>query len=193
MFLFMDTETNGLPKNYKAPASDFNNWPEVLQIAFELYDAKGYLRESRQLLIDHKLERLDAGAQSVHGITLDDIRHKGIELEKAVRYFYRIKAHADFIVCHNYDFDSRVWSSNIQRSSYEPTEAERTPCLQSICTMKSTTNVCKIKGKYGLKWPKLEELHEFLFGEKFDGAHEALADVKATARCFFELKKRNLI
>lgn len=31
-------------------------------------------------------------------------------------------------------------------------------------------------------WP------QFLFGETFDGAHDALADVSATARCYFHLR-----
>jgi len=32
-----------------------------------------------------------------------------------------------------------------------------------------------------------------LFGTGFEGAHDALADVKACADCFFELKKRKVI
>jgi hypothetical protein len=44
----------------------------------------------------------------------------------------------------------------------------------------------------GYKPPKLIELHEILFGESFVGAHDAAADVRACARCFFELKKRGV-
>ena len=71
-----------------------------------------------------------------------------------------------------------------------------TPGLVSIHDI---TDLCKLpfpdgtasNGQY--KWPKLTELHEFLFGESFTGAHDALTDVKATARCFWELYKRRLI
>lgn len=60
-----------------------------------------------------------------------------------------------------------------------------------FCTMRSTTEVTKIgyNPKYkSYKWPKLEELHRVLFGEPITGAHNAMVDVQATLRCFFELK-----
>lgn len=46
MYLFFDTETTGLPKNYKAPASDSDNWPRLVQIAWSIYDAEGNSWES---------------------------------------------------------------------------------------------------------------------------------------------------
>ncbi len=61
------------------------------------------------------------------------------------------------------------------------------------CTMRSTTEVTKIgyNPKYkSYKWPKLEELHRVLFGEQVMGAHNAMVDVRATLRCFFELKDK---
>lgn len=61
------------------------------------------------------------------------------------------------------------------------------------CTMKSATDYCKLPGKKGFKAPRLSELHQVLFGTDFDHAHNALADVEATARCFWELKKRGVI
>lgn len=39
------------------------------------------------------------------------------------------------------------------------------------------------------KSPKLEELSEKLFGHKFDEAHNAAADVNATAQAFFEMMR----
>jgi len=34
MYLFFDTETTGLPKNWKAPIEDLNNWPRLVQLAW---------------------------------------------------------------------------------------------------------------------------------------------------------------
>ncbi|MGB0979464.1 MAG: DNA polymerase III subunit alpha, partial [Croceimicrobium sp.] len=47
---------------------------------------------------------------------------------------------------------------------------------------------CQLPGGRGgqFKMPKLEELYEKLFGHKFAEAHNAAADVEATARSFFE-------
>ena len=35
-YLFFDTETTGLPKNWKAPVTDTENWPRIVQIAWIL-------------------------------------------------------------------------------------------------------------------------------------------------------------
>ena len=32
MYLIFDTETTGLPKNWKAPLTDFDNWPRMVQL-----------------------------------------------------------------------------------------------------------------------------------------------------------------
>jgi DNA polymerase-3 subunit alpha len=58
---------------------------------------------------------------------------------------------------------------------------------KSLCTMLSSIELCKIpstsyKSKY--KWPKLTELHTTLYGESFDNAHNAFADIMATKKCF---------
>ena len=47
------------------------------------------------------------------------------------------------------------------------------------------------RGRY--KLPTLTELYFFLFNDKFQEAHNATADVEATARVFFELIRRKLI
>ena len=48
-----------------------------------------------------------------------------------------------------------------------------------------------IKIRKGFKAPKLEELYFKIFDEKIINAHNASADVDATARCFFELLRQN--
>lgn len=64
---------------------------------------------------------------------------------------------------------------------------------RSFCTMQASTNYCRIPGKYGFKYPKLQELHRKLFGCDFDNAHDALSDIRATEKCFWEMRKRKLI
>ena len=43
MYLIFDTETTGLPKNWKAPITDTDNWPRCVQIAWQLHDEMGEL------------------------------------------------------------------------------------------------------------------------------------------------------
>jgi DNA polymerase III subunit alpha len=35
MYLIFDMETTGLPASWNAPASDVDNWPQVVQLAWE--------------------------------------------------------------------------------------------------------------------------------------------------------------
>jgi DNA polymerase III epsilon subunit-like protein len=60
--------------------------------------------------------------------------------------------------------------------------------------MKNSTQYCRINGRYGeYKWPTLSELHKKLFGYDFEKAHNALADIEATAKCFWKMRGLNLI
>jgi DNA polymerase III epsilon subunit-like protein len=59
--------------------------------------------------------------------------------------------------------------------------------------MQAATSYCRLPGPYGFKWPTLQELHLKLFNETFAGAHRALADVRACARCYFELKRLKIM
>ena len=56
--------------------------------------------------------------------------------------------------------------------------------------MLTTISLCKLpfpRGGGGYKYPKLQELHNHLFGYNFLNDHNANADVEATARCYFKL------
>ena len=51
MYLVFDTETTGLPLNYKAPLTDFNNWPRMVQLAWQIHDIKGDLIEVKNYIV----------------------------------------------------------------------------------------------------------------------------------------------
>ena len=51
LYLFFDTETTGLPKNFKAPASDLDNWPRIVQIAWILSSQEKGRIESNDYII----------------------------------------------------------------------------------------------------------------------------------------------
>jgi hypothetical protein len=51
MLLFFDTETTGLPKYWKAPVTDTENWPRMVQLAWLLYDSEGNLMVSKMVKI----------------------------------------------------------------------------------------------------------------------------------------------
>lgn len=187
--LFFDTETTGLPKNWKAPASDIKNWPRLIQFAWQLYDENGNLIQSNTSIIKPDNFVIPKEASNVHGITTEKAYVEGVDLQQVLEEFKQKLEKSNLLIAHNMSFDEKILGAEFYRlHNYDPLSE-----LKKLCTMQLSTNICKIDGPYGYKWPKLEELHYFLFKKGFDNAHDAEADIQATADCYFEMKKRKLI
>lgn len=189
MYLFFDTETNGLPRNWRAPLSDLNNWPRLVQLAWQLYDGQGNLLGAGDRIIRPEGFTIPVQASSIHGITTERALREGIALTDALGEFRDQLAGAQYLVAHNMSFDEKIVGAEFLRTTRNnPLEGRR-----KLCTMERTTDFCAIPGNYGYKWPKLSELHVRLFGEDFEEAHNAAADIGATAKCFWELKRRGIL
>ena len=188
-YLFFDTETTGVPENYKAPINDLKNWPRLVQIAWILCDEKGNIIEYAEHIVKPNGFIIPKDATSVHGISTERAMKEGRDLKDVLIAFTEIVKDTKVIVGHNISFDINIAGAELLRTGIN--------CLvqnkNSICTMKSTVNFCALPGKYGYKWATLEELHLKLFGKSFSNAHSAMSDIKATKDCFFELKSRKLI
>ena len=97
-------------------------------------------------------------------------------------------AQASLLVAHNIEFDLGVVGAEFYRAGHSENPLDALP---HYCTMRETTDVCRIPGgRWGWKWPTLDELHYHLFGHGLQGAHEALADARACARCYFRLVRQ---
>ena len=64
MLLFIDTETNGLPKS---ASHDFERWPRVVQLAWSLYDQDG-IRESVHSFIKSRRTEKCSSAREISAI-----------------------------------------------------------------------------------------------------------------------------
>ena len=71
MYLFFDTETTGLPRNWKAPVSDLNNWPRLVQLAFLYYDNNGNKISSGDFIIKPEGFTIPTDVSRIHGITTE--------------------------------------------------------------------------------------------------------------------------
>lgn len=61
------------------------------------------------------------------------------------------------------------------------------------CPMKLATNVCKIPGKRGYKWPKVQEAWDFFYGETdYIEKHRGADDAKHEAAIVYELYKMGI-
>jgi DNA polymerase III epsilon subunit-like protein len=188
-YLFFDTETTGVPKDWNAPITNFSNWPRLVQLAWLLYDSNGKLILKNESVIKPIGFDIPKEASDVHGITTVYATKYGKNIKDVLSNFEEQCLKSKYLVAHNINFDSKVMGSEFLRN------ISRNPIskLELLCTMECATDYCKIEGFYGYKWPKLSELHIKLFGKDFEDAHDALADIEATARCFWEMRKLNLI
>ena len=189
MYLFFDTETTGLPKNWKAPVTDLENWPRMIQIAWILCDEAGNKLDTQVHIIKPEGFSIPSGASDVHGITTEMAHEQGISLLEVLTQFNEAVNQANYTVAHNISFDEKIMGAELLRKDL-PSSFEFTT---KLCTMKSSTAYCKIPGRYGYKWPTLAELHIKLFGEDFEDAHDALVDISITEKCFWELKNRGVL
>jgi len=189
-FLFFDTETNGLPKDYDAPITNLENWPRLVQLGWSLYDENQNKLEEKGYIIYPNNFSIPEEAVKVHGITQEKAKKFGVNIHDVLMEFKDKMILADHIVCHNLKFDLKIIGSEFVRDTVNFIEDQ----TKGICTMIESTDYCRIPTSWGaFKWPKLMELHVRLFEEEFKDAHDAVSDINATARCFFELIKRGVI
>jgi DNA polymerase III epsilon subunit-like protein len=189
MYLFFDTETTGLPRNWKAPVTDVNNWPRLVQLAYLLYDYDGNKISDGDYIIKPVGFTIPAEATKIHGITHERAIKEGQPIAVVLQHFHTLIEQATSLVAHNMSFDEKIVGAEFLRNKMPNSLTSK----NKICTMQSTTNFCAISGPYGYKWPKLSELHYKLFKTYFEEAHNAAVDITATAKCFWELKRRGKI
>lgn len=191
MYLVFDTETTGIPRNHDAPASDIGNWPRLIQIAWLLADTEGRELGSQAFIIRPDGFVIPDSAARLHGIDTQTAHQLGVEVSSALDAFAKDLSAAEILVAHNVRFDERVVGAEFFRAGRTTNPIEsKTRC----CTMRQATDFCRIPGgPRGYKWPTLDQLHRTLFGVGLEAAHNAIADVRACATCFFELKRRGII
>lgn len=197
MYLFFDTETTGLPKNWKARMQDLDNWPRVIQLAWLLVTKDNLDRaEWKYLILPDGWEIPKEPFWLEHGYDTDKSRAEGVPIADALRSFIMDVNECQYLVSHNMDFDYNVLGAELLRAGVSGKKLTR------ICTKEASTNYCKIPfagrkqypgARQSYKWPKLEELHRHLFGVDFEGAHDAMADVRALRACFFELVRLGIV
>ena len=191
--LFFDTETSGLPRNYKASVSNSSNWPRLVQIAWIVTNEEGKILKRKSEIIYPDGFTIPQEATNIHGITTERAKRDGKPLRDVLDEFVKDLANAKQVVCHNVEFDQHIVGAELYRMDMDYKTLMEMP---SICTMLSSTSFCAIPNPNGYddyKWPKLSELYHKLFSRDFEDAHDALADITATKDCFFELKRRGII
>jgi len=187
--LAIDTETTGTV-NQNWPLHNPNQ-PRMVQFGAALYDASRVERAAVSLICNPTIE-VPEGAAAVHGITTEIATAMGVPEKLAVGTFIRMAAVADIIVAYNIDFDLSILEiAAIRYSILGQLPKKPTRCVMTsacpIVNMPPTQRMIDAGFGDKPKTPKLGEAFKHFFGEEMTGAHDALADVRAAMRIYWQL------
>ena len=189
-YLFVDTETTGLPRFRHAAPWDFSNWPRLVEIAWLLVDGERREIDAASYIIKPQGFTVPWDAVQKHGITTDVAVHQGVEIGTALDAFVKDLRRAAVLISHNIEYDQGVLGAELLRAGC-PNYLYNKKCM---CTMQSAAAYCAIPGRFrDYKYPKLSDLHCKLFGHPYREVHRALPDVRAVQRCYFALKDRGIM
>ncbi len=183
MILFFDTETTGLLRSKEPP--DHPGQPMLVQLACLLYDSTGTELESLNVLVKTDGWDIPPVVVAIHGISKEKADAYGLPLSEVLDLFDALVAKATLVVAHNISFDSKVMSI-----AYAKLGRSQPTSVPGYCTMEAATPICKLQTRWGKpKWPKLSEAYKHFFNEDLTNAHEAMNDVRATAKIYFAINK----
>ena len=199
MILFFDTETTGIRKN--------GFIPRVVQIGALLTDDEGKtISELNVLLHPEGFDTVPVEASNVHGFTTEMVQEYGISREIGLMTFFELVDKADTLVAHNIEYDMDLMHIEINEFKGDHVMKDLwRECIdkvQQFCTMQNSRDTLELplsaaqasffkdKGiDQQFKNPRLTEAYQHFFHKDFEGAHDAMADVRACRDVFFELHK----
>lgn len=194
MKLFFDTETTDLP-NFKLSSTDTSQ-PHIVQLAALLEDSEGVLRGEINLLI--RPDGYDiSDSTKHHGITHETAEKYGVPVEVAVGLFLQMLDKSQLVVGHNVSMDFFMMRIAAHRCKLK--DPKEYP-IEKFDTMHESKNIVKLPptekmlraGFKSFKSPNLQEAHKHFMGVEFEGAHDAMNDVKATRAVYYKILKDRL-
>lgn len=209
MYLFIDTETSGLP-DFRAPP-DAPHQPHIVSLAAWLGEEcehgvlpPGTLHHVASLnaVIRPDSWHIEPAAERVHKITNEYARSFGEPLNDVLIRFTTLVTDAfeassdSLLIAHNHSFDARMLLRDFAYAGRDPVIVN---LLRPFCTMKALTPRMRLpptsprapRGSY--KWPKLDEAYQFLFDRPVPGRedrHDAMADVLGCKDVWEEGRRR---
>jgi len=197
---------------YKEIGDVLMSYPRILQLSFLVYDysvnqlqcGEYYIQKPRDYKINSFITKLT-------NIDNKILIRKGVSITDALENFINEYQQANDIISHNISFDYKVVVSeivriiidNIQQDNlifdinkwiyYYDVITSQEFLNKHYCTMKNTLRLCNIvrinkNGVQFIKFPKLCELYEFLFGEKCKNMHDSFCDCFCCLRCYYMIK-----
>lgn len=189
--LVFDTETNG--KRQKGRNPPLSSEPAITQIAAILFWGRRPVAHLSCFVQPLEFNGSTATIPTEKffidsGITQETVDAVGRQLKTGLAEFNQMVKVADRIVAHNIQFDDPITRSNYSRVAAPQRDYWDTP---KFCTMKTLEPVLKLPGKYGYKFPTLDESYRALVDPTgFEGAHDAMVDVQACAEVLWAIEDK---
>jgi len=194
--LVADTETTNLVPKGKHYSTDFKDFPKIVSIAWQLLDEDQKLFNKEYHIIRPDGWEIPPEATEIHLITNDMATKIGMDMKTILRHFIIDAQCADKIIIHNSYFDCSIIKANLLCLGVDKEIANKALAKEKrVDTMMQTTKfvgALYANGNPG-KWPKLEELYKKLFNEDMEGAHSSEKDVENLKKCYYELKRLEII
>lgn len=196
MHLFFDTETTGMiAKGYPAghPAQ-----PHICQLGAQLCNQSCRVVAEINLLVKPDRWSIPAEAEAIHGISTAMCEQYGLPIKTVATLFIRLAQRAKLSIAHNRPFDNTlIWTELIRCEL--PTELAYWLEMPGFCTMEAASPIVNLPptprmiaaGYNKPKPPTMLEAYSFFHdGAKFDGAHDAMADVNACRSVYYKIVDR---
>lgn len=162
--IIFDTETFGKVKSIIDDVQNLSNWPKIRQICWQTFDLNGNLLKNE----NHYFTKEEIGKSDILKTFIEDFQNSKLS------------------IAHNFLFDFKVITAELIRHKLPSNSLEG---ITIYDTMTNNIELCGLVSEYGyVKYPTLTELYQKLFDKSFDGAHDAENDVKATAKCFWNIR-----
>lgn len=186
--LVFDTEcTSLLPKIKNITKFNVKEFPHIVQISWVIYDLElKKIIKTKNFIVKCPIHIMNS---QIHGITDDISQEKGVDIGSALTEFVEDMSEIDLLVAHNFAFDTKIIEAELFRLDKNK-EIKWKKTKPFYCMMMETIEYCQLEGKFygSYKYPRLQELHVKLFNCEFQNAHNSLADVNATLKCYLKFK-----
>ncbi|MDH3004668.1 MAG: 3'-5' exonuclease, partial [Candidatus Shikimatogenerans sp. JK-2022] len=161
MFLFIDTETTGLPIDNIFKKKEIYNWPRLIQISWLMYNKNGKLISNKNFYIKlNKKYIISLESIKKHGITPIYLKQHGININKILKIFIKVLKKTKILIGHNISYDINILLSELFR--YKKTKTI------NILIKKKKIDTQKILLFYYNKWITLEKLYNILYNIKYE-------------------------
>lgn len=168
--LAFDTETSELLSDKTTDTC------KILQLSWVLYDTETHDQEENDFILNIHQEVTNS---HIHRITTE-MSSKGYDFSDIYHIFFNDLRNCDFLLGHNIKYDINMLEVELFRLGEDDLIDELyAKRYKDTMHMGAMNN----KGKY----PTLIGLHETLFIQPFQGAHNALDDVRATLACYLQM------